>query len=94
MQITSLIEKINGGNNPFFKELYGSDAVVLKAQADRYIKYINEFKSIYGNDDVMLLSSPGRSEVGGISTVVAKAYTRFCGQKSKLQLTNNSITSH
>ena len=68
MQISSLIEKINGGNNPFFKDLYGTDESVLKAQADRYVKYINEFKNIYGSDDVMLLSSPGRTEVGGNHT--------------------------
>ena len=68
MQITSLIEKINGGNNPLFKELYGTDEVVLKEQADRYIKYMDEFKSIYANDDVTLLSSPGRTEVGGNHT--------------------------
>jgi len=68
MQITSLIEKINGGNNPLFKELYGTDEVVLKGQADRYIKYMDEFKSIYANDDVTLLSSPGRTEVGGNHT--------------------------
>ncbi len=68
MNITSLIEKINGGNNPFFKEIYGNDQAILKEQADRYTKYINEFKSIYGTDDVMLLSSPGRTEVGGNHT--------------------------
>jgi len=68
MQITSLIEKINGGNNPLFKELYGSDEAVLNQQAERYIKYINEFKSIYSNEDVSLFSSPGRTEVGGNHT--------------------------
>ncbi|WP_075590143.1 galactokinase [Labilibacter marinus] len=67
-QISSLIEKMNGGDNPFFKELYGTDAAVLKEQADRYAKYMDEFKSIYGNDDVTLLSSPGRTEVGGNHT--------------------------
>ena len=68
MKITSLIEKINGGNNPLFKELYGTEEAVLKGQADRYIKYMDEFKSIYANDDVTLLSSPGRTEVGGNHT--------------------------
>ncbi len=67
-QISSLIEKMNGGDNPFFKELYGTDSVVLKEQADRYTKYINEFKSIYNNEDVTLISSPGRTEVGGNHT--------------------------
>lgn len=67
-QISSLIEKLNKGNNPFFKELYGTDTAVLKEQADRYIKYMNEFKSIYGGTDVSLFSSPGRTEVGGNHT--------------------------
>ncbi len=66
--ISSIVEKINGGDNPVFKELYGSDQAVLKGQADRYVKYINEFKSIYGSDEVTLLSSPGRTEVGGNHT--------------------------
>ncbi len=66
--ISSLIEKLNGGDNSFFKELYGTDQVILKEQADRYVKYMNEFKSIYGSEEVMLLSSPGRTEVGGNHT--------------------------
>ncbi|MCU4175632.1 galactokinase [Carboxylicivirga sp. N1Y90] len=67
-KINELIAKINGGDNTPFKELYGTDTAVLKEQADRYIKYINEFKSIYGTDDLTLLSSPGRTEVGGNHT--------------------------
>ncbi|SMO44507.1 galactokinase [Saccharicrinis carchari] len=67
-QINSLIEKLNGGDNPFFKELYGTEKSVLKEQADRYIKYMNEFKSIYKSSDVSLFSSPGRTEVGGNHT--------------------------
>ncbi len=67
-KISSLIEKINGGDNAFFKGLYGVDTAVLKEQAERYVKYMNEFKTIYGNDDVTLLSSPGRTEVGGNHT--------------------------
>ena len=51
-KITDLVAKINGGNNPLFKELYGTDAAILKEQADRYIKYMNEFKSIYRNNFV------------------------------------------
>jgi len=66
--ISSLIEKMNGGNNPFFKEIYGTDATVLKEQADRYVKYMNLFNELYGSDEVTLLSSPGRTEVGGNHT--------------------------
>ncbi len=67
-QISSLIEKINGGDNPFFKELYGTDSDVLKTQAERYVEQMNDFKATFGTDDVMLFSSPGRTEVGGNHT--------------------------
>ena len=67
-RVKSLIEKINTGNNPVFHELYGSEASVLKEQADRYKTLMNEFVEIYGSDDVELFSSPGRTEIGGNHT--------------------------
>ncbi len=67
-KIASLIEKINGGNNPFFKEIYGSSEAVLKSQAERYEIRMNEFEALYGTDEVTLFSSPGRTEVGGNHT--------------------------
>lgn len=67
-KISALLEKINGGNNAAFKELYGVDATVLKTQADRYTKYVKEFEAKFGSDDVTLFSSPGRTEVGGNHT--------------------------
>ena len=66
--INSLIEKINSGNNPLFQELYGTDTSVLKEQADRYSKLLNEFKNKFNNDGVELFSSPGRTEIGGNHT--------------------------
>ncbi len=66
--IASLIEKINGGNNPFFKEIYGTDSEVLASQAERYATWMNNFKDLYGTEDVELFSSPGRTEVGGNHT--------------------------
>ncbi|WP_462318456.1 galactokinase, partial [Marinilabilia sp.] len=45
-----------------------SDAAVLKEQYDRYTGLMNDFKSTFGNDDVDLFSSPGRTEVGGNHT--------------------------
>ncbi len=66
--IASLVEKINGGNNPFFKEIYGNDAAVLKTQAERYELWMNNYKALYGTEDVTLFSSPGRTEVGGNHT--------------------------
>lgn len=67
-KISALIEKINGGNNPLFQELYGVDVAVLKEQADRYAGLMNEFQKIYGTDEVALFSSPGRTEIGGNHT--------------------------
>jgi galactokinase len=67
-KISSLIEKMNGGNNPLFQELYGTDQKVLKAQADRYGSLLNDFQKTYGTDDVQLFSSPGRTEIGGNHT--------------------------
>ncbi len=67
-KINSLIEKINGGNNPLFQELYGVDTAVLKEQADRYAGLMSEFEKTFSNDDVQLFSSPGRTEIGGNHT--------------------------
>lgn len=66
--IASLIKKLNGGNNPFFTEIYGTDSTILAAQAERYELWMNNFKELYGSDDVSLFSSPGRTEVGGNHT--------------------------
>ncbi|MGD9931598.1 MAG: galactokinase [Mangrovibacterium sp.] len=67
-KISALIEKINGGNNPLFHELYGVDATVLSEQAARYAGLMSEFQKIYGTDEVALFSSPGRTEIGGNHT--------------------------
>lgn len=67
-KITTLIEKINNGDNAIFKKLYGTDSAVLKGQAERYAALMNEFKTTFGTDDVALFSSPGRTEIGGNHT--------------------------
>lgn len=67
-KITTLNEKINGGKNPLFKELYGSDVAELKVQADRYADLMGDFEKTFGGDDVSLFSSPGRTEIGGNHT--------------------------
>jgi galactokinase len=67
-KIDSLIGKINNGQNPLFEELYGTDSTVLKEQANRYAALMKEFNNVFGNDDVDLFSSPGRTEIGGNHT--------------------------
>ena len=66
--IKDLNKKIQGGTNPVFQELYGFDEKVLKEQADRYALLMEEFNKVYGNEDVSLFSSPGRTEIGGNHT--------------------------
>lgn len=63
-----VIKKINNGNNNAFRELYGSDTEVLKNQSKRYIGLIEKFKSSFGPNELMLFSSPGRTEIGGNHT--------------------------
>ena len=67
MKPSELITKIE--NNEFdseLKKLYVSDSAV-NAQKPRYIRTINEFIKLFGDDrDVFVLSAPGRTEVCGL----------------------------
>lgn len=69
MKPSELITKIE--NNEFdseLKKLYVSDSAV-NAQKPRYIRTINEFIKLFGDDrDVFVLSAPGRTEVCGNHT--------------------------
>ncbi len=67
-KINALIAKIAEGKNPLFQELYGENPTILKEQADRYAALMNEFQTVFGNDEVELFSSPGRTEIGGNHT--------------------------
>ena len=67
-KIDQLKQKIDGGNHPLFRELYGNDTEVLKAQSDRYCDLMYKFEVTFGVDDVELFSSPGRTEIGGNHT--------------------------
>lgn len=68
LRIESILEKLNNGNNPAFKELYGTDASELQNQANRYAALIENFKSRFDHSDAALFSSPGRTEIGGNHT--------------------------
>jgi len=67
-EMDQLIEKINSGNHPLFREFYGPDTKVLQEQADRYCQLLKDFRSTYGTGEVELFSSPGRTEIGGNHT--------------------------
>ena len=67
-KIQTLIDKINNGQHPLFRKLYGTDETVLSEQAHRYAALMGNFEKKYGTDDVALFSSPGRTEIGGNHT--------------------------
>lgn len=69
MKPNELIAKIESGElDAQFKKIYVSDSAV-EAQKPRYIRTINEFIRLFGDDrDVFVLSAPGRTEVCGNHT--------------------------
>lgn len=67
-KIQTLIEKINNGENVVFKKLYGTDAATLNEQAKRYASLMAQFQNKFGDHNVELFSSPGRTEIGGNHT--------------------------
>ena len=66
MQVKELKGAIAKGAT--LRNLYGDDANVLKAQQERYVKLVDEFVSTYGDKDLTVFSSPGRTEIGGNHT--------------------------
>ena len=63
-----LLTKINNGNNIALQALYGVEPAELKKHAQRYIALLKQFSSSFGNPEVTLFSSPGRTEIGGNHT--------------------------
>jgi galactokinase len=64
----SIVGRINDGKNSAFKELYGANEEIRKKQAQRYNSLIERFITAFGTKDIMLFSSPGRTEIGGNHT--------------------------
>ena len=63
-----VIEEIKKGiYEEVFKDIYMDEDKIVK-QPDRYIKAIDKFISLYGDQDIEIYSTPGRSEVSGNHT--------------------------
>ena len=63
-----VIESIkNNELNAVLEDVY-VDASLIEAQKERYIKAIEKFISLYGDKDIEIYSTPGRSEVSGNHT--------------------------
>lgn len=67
-KIQTLLSKLANGAIASFNELYGTEAEVLKKQADRYTSLIKKFQETFPNTEVAVFSSPGRTEIGGNHT--------------------------
>ena len=63
-----MMENTISSNNSTFKELYGTNEAILKKQEQRYNSLITNFNKVFGKSDIMLFSSPGRTEIGGNHT--------------------------
>jgi galactokinase len=63
----ALIAKINRDNKTL-RELYGSNLTDLDRHARRYINLIHQFTGAFGNADLTVFTSPGRTEIGGNHT--------------------------
>ena len=68
LKIDTLINKLKSSELPIFTVLYGENETVQKEQRERYIDLLNKFSSKYGEKEVEIFSSPGRTEVGGNHT--------------------------
>lgn len=66
MLINELKSAIDNGAT--LRSLYGTDEAVINQQKMRYAALADEFVKTYGNKDLTVFSSPGRTEIGGNHT--------------------------
>ena len=57
----------NGDHDELLKDIY-IDEALLEYQRERYIKALDKFEEVYGEQDIEIYSAPGRTEVGGNHT--------------------------
>ncbi len=68
-QATTLIQELkNGTYNNSLTDIYQATNDALTAQIDRYVKAIESYITLYGDEEVAIYSAPGRSEIGGNHT--------------------------
>jgi galactokinase len=60
--------KIKNSGDNIFRELYGSDEVVLREQSERYANLLERFQKMSALSEPLFFSSPGRTEIGGNHT--------------------------
>lgn len=68
MQTSELISNLKSNKyQELLLDIY-VDEQVITYQTNRYIQALEKYESLYGRDDVVIFSAPGRSEIGGNHT--------------------------
>ena len=49
-------------------KLYGSNSSVIGYQKERYLKLVSKYENLFGKDELMFISTPGRTELSGNHT--------------------------
>mgnify|MGYP006363393925 CR=1 FL=1 len=69
MKLASLVinEIKENKYNEVLKDVYVDEALI-EGQKERYVKAIEKYMSLYGDQEIEIYSTPGRSEVSGNHT--------------------------
>jgi galactokinase len=69
MTITAALNAIDSdAAKKLFTDLYGSGEAIFSEQKNRYTALIEQFRKRFGDMDIHIFSSPGRTEIGGNHT--------------------------
>ncbi|MDR1073445.1 MAG: galactokinase [Treponema sp.] len=69
MTITTALQTLDSEEaSRYFTELYGSGEEAVAEQKKRYAALVEQFRRRFGEADIHMFSSPGRSEIGGNHT--------------------------
>lgn len=68
MKVTALINDFKSGKNDSILLDFYVDESMIESQRKRYVSLLNEYLTKFGDDDVIVLSVPGRSELTGNHT--------------------------
>ncbi len=69
MKLSELRGKLTRGDyNQLLSEIYVTDINNLGKVVDRYLKALDGYNNLFGDQDVSIYSAPGRTEVGGNHT--------------------------
>ena len=68
MKVTALINDFKSGKNDSLLLDFYVDESMIESQRKRYVSLLNEYLTKFGDEEVIVLSVPGRSELTGNHT--------------------------